>query len=50
MLYTINKRIEFLYDRDHVIGQAYLLAVENINDIVVVFRSKIIPLSRVFLL
>ncbi|MFN2056131.1 AAA family ATPase [Clostridioides difficile] len=46
MLYTINKRIEFLYDRDHVIGQAYLLAVENINDIVVVFRSKIIPLLQ----
>lgn len=46
MLYTINKRIEFLYDRDHVIGQAYLLSVENINDIVVVFRRKIIPLLQ----
>ncbi|NJI82278.1 AAA domain-containing protein [Clostridioides difficile] len=46
MLYTINKRIEFLYDRDHVIGQAYLLDVDNIDDIVSVFRSKIIPLLQ----
>ncbi|MCC0702163.1 AAA family ATPase [Clostridioides sp. ES-S-0049-02] len=46
MLYTINKRIEFLYDRDHVIGQAYLLNVENIDDIVAIFRKKIIPLLQ----
>lgn len=44
MLTAINKRIEYLYDRDHTIGHAYLIDVETIEDLKVAFKTKIIPL------
>jgi 5-methylcytosine-specific restriction enzyme B len=46
MLGIINKRIEFLYDRDHMIGHAYLKNVKSVEDISTVFKNKIIPLLQ----
>lgn len=46
MLKIINERIEFLYDRDYMIGHAYLINVKNIDDISNVFKNKIIPLLQ----
>lgn len=46
MLDIINKRIEFLYDRDYMIGHAYLINVKNLEDIVDVFKNKMIPLLQ----
>lgn len=46
MLEIINKRIEFLYDRDYMIGHAYLINVKDVRDISDVFKDKIIPLLQ----
>ena len=46
LLQTLNKRIEYLYDREHVIGHAYLTEVKSLNDLCLVFRQKIIPLLQ----
>ena len=46
---TVNKRIEFLYDRDHLLGHAYFLplkedpSLERLNHIVL---DKVIPLLQ----
>jgi 5-methylcytosine-specific restriction protein B len=44
LLATINKRIEVLLDRDHLIGHSYLL--ETPLDLPSVFQNKIIPLLQ----
>jgi hypothetical protein len=44
LLTTINKRIEFLIDKDHEIGHAYFIGIKSKNDLCDVFRNKIIPL------
>jgi len=46
MLDRINKRIEVLYDRDHMIGHAYLLGIKNFEDLQRVMINKIIPLLQ----
>jgi len=46
MLETINKRIEYLYDRDHTIGHSYFLDIEIFEDLKNVFKNKIIPLLQ----
>lgn len=46
LLKTINQRIEYLYDRDHVIGHAYLMKVTSLDDLRLVFLNKIIPLLQ----
>src|SRR5690606_26194135 len=49
MLRTINRRLEKLYDRDHCIGHAYLLGLEEeptLEELKRVFRSKLIPLLQ----
>lgn len=46
MLTKINKRIEFLYDRDHTIGHAYFMNIEDFDGLCNVFRNKIIPLLQ----
>ncbi len=44
LLEAINTRIEYLYDRDHTIGHAYLIDVETLDDLKFAFKNKIIPL------
>ncbi|MCT7518724.1 DUF4357 domain-containing protein [Aliarcobacter cryaerophilus] len=53
LLETINKRVEYLYDRDHTIGHAYFMSLENFANEVDkkaelenIFRNKIIPLLQ----
>lgn len=46
LLETINKRIEFLLDRDHLIGHAYLARVSNLSDLIDAIKNKIIPLLQ----
>ncbi len=46
LLLKINQRIEALIDRDHTIGHAYLIDVENENDLKRAFKDKIIPLLQ----
>ncbi len=44
MLQIINERIEKLIDKDHKIGHSYFLDVENIADLQLAFKDKLIPL------
>jgi 5-methylcytosine-specific restriction protein B len=44
MLQKLNERIEFLLDKDHLLGHAYFIDVKTKNDLCVVFRNKILPL------
>ena len=44
LLEAINTRIEYLYDRDHTIGHAYLIDVKTLPDLRFAFKNKIIPL------
>lgn len=44
LLEAINTRIEYLYDRDHTIGHAYLIDVKTLDDLKFTFKNKIIPL------
>lgn len=46
LLRTINSRIEYLLDRDHCIGHAYLLEVKSIADLRACFRDRVIPLLQ----
>jgi 5-methylcytosine-specific restriction protein B len=46
MLNVINQRIEYLYDRDHQIGHAYLIGVSTLDELANTFQNKIIPLLQ----
>ncbi|MGJ0356890.1 McrB family protein [Aliarcobacter cryaerophilus] len=53
LLEIINKRVEYLYDRDHTIGHAYFMSLENLEtkedkkaELENIFRNKIIPLLQ----
>jgi 5-methylcytosine-specific restriction protein B len=49
LLEKINKRIEFLYDRDHTIGHAYFIKLEknpDYKELCSIFANKIIPLLQ----
>ncbi len=46
LLETINKRVEYLYDRDHTIGHAYFIDVKSKDDLDSAMRNKIIPLLQ----
>ena len=44
LLATINERIEYIFDREHQIGHAYLTGCETRMDIENAIRDKVIPL------
>lgn len=50
LLETMNKRIEALYDRDHMIGHAYFTSLKDVHSsgqfdaLKSIFKNKIIPL------
>lgn len=51
LLEAINKRIEYLYDRDHTIGHAYFIELKeddknNLPTLSNIFKNKIIPLLQ----
>lgn len=49
MLEAMNKRIEILYDREHVIGHAYFMKLKDnpaMANLSKIFRNKIIPLLQ----
>ncbi|MBB3840640.1 putative RNA-binding protein with PUA-like domain [Runella defluvii] len=46
LLTTLNERIEFLHDRDHVIGHAYFLNIQTFEELCELFRFQVIPLLQ----
>ncbi len=50
LLEVINKRVEYLYDRDHTIGHAYFIELKkddsDIKTLSNIFKNKIIPLLQ----
>jgi Cdc6-like AAA superfamily ATPase len=46
LLETINKRIEKLLDKDHMIGHSYFLSVEGLIGLKSALQNKIIPLLQ----
>ena len=46
LLIAINERVEFLLDRDHLIGHAYFVNCNSYSDIINVVSNKIIPLLQ----
>jgi len=49
LLETINKRIEYLYDRDHTIGHAYFMKLKNndsLDALATIFQNKLLPLLQ----
>ena len=46
LLQTINKRIEYLYDRDHTIGHSYFMNIKGLEELKELFLNKIIPLLQ----
>lgn len=46
LLTALNRRIEYLYDRDHTIGHAFFWDVDSLGKLDAVFRFKVIPLLQ----
>lgn len=46
LLRRINDRLEFLLDRDHLVGHAYLLPVRTLQDLRQVFAHQLLPLLQ----
>ena len=46
LLAAMNKRIRFLLDREHQIGHAYFIGVDNMDALEKAFKTKIIPLLQ----
>jgi hypothetical protein len=46
LLERVNDRLEYLLDRDHRIGHAYLMPARTLEDLRKIFRAQIIPLLQ----
>ena len=46
LLEIVNKRIEKLLDKDHMIGHSYFLSVEGLKGLKSAFQNKIVPLLQ----
>jgi 5-methylcytosine-specific restriction protein B len=46
LLGALNRRIEFLFDREHAIGHAYLCNAKSFADVAAALSQKIIPLLQ----
>ena len=46
LLKAINTRIEFLLDKDHLIGHSYFINIKTFEDLKKVFRYSIMPLLQ----
>lgn len=44
LLDSINNRLELLLDKDYQIGHSYFIGIKNLDDLIIVFKDKIIPL------
>jgi 5-methylcytosine-specific restriction protein B len=46
LLRRLNERLEYLLDRDHRIGHAYLMHAQSLDDLRDVFERQIVPLMQ----
>ncbi|UCS93775.1 AAA family ATPase [Echinicola marina] len=46
LLETINRRIEKLLNKDHMVGHSYFLSVKGLEELKAAFQNKIIPLLQ----
>ena len=46
LLKAINTRIEFLLDKDHLIGHSYFLNIKSFEDLKAIFKNSIMPLLQ----
>ena len=46
LLEAINTRIEFLLDKDHLIGHSYFINIKSFEDLKEVFKNSIMPLLQ----
>ena len=46
LLKAINTRIEFLLDKDHLIGHSYFINIKTFEELKEVFRNSIMPLLQ----
>jgi len=46
LLRTINERLEYLIDRDHRVGHAYLIKVSTLDELRIAFERQIVPLLQ----
>ncbi|WP_300261015.1 AAA family ATPase [Clostridium sp.] len=46
LLEKINNRVEFLLDRDHLIGHAYFVKINTLEELIFTMLNKIIPLLQ----
>ncbi|HMV79198.1 MAG TPA: AAA family ATPase [Leptospiraceae bacterium] len=46
LLDTMNRRIERLLDRDHLIGHSYFMSVSDLHQLKIIFQNRILPLLQ----
>lgn len=46
VLETLNRRIEYLLDRDHLVGHAFFIENETLEDLQSTFEMKLLPLLQ----
>lgn len=46
LLAAMNKRIHFLFDREHQIGHTYFMDIDDLDSLGAIFKNKIIPLLQ----